>query len=338
MNIRDLAKHLNISIGTVSRALNGRPYVDEKTRARVLAAAAEFGYAPNFAGRSLRQGSTGMVAMLLPNNGNGVNVGDTVFMIVLEGLRRFFAAHKLDLVVLLASPDDYDFTYLRRVTDRRIFDGIIIADIEQRDPRIDYLLQRKLPFVAYGRSQTPGRYPWVDFNLEEAGAAAVDRLVRQKHRRIALATLSTDVNYGALVEVGFRAALARHGIAAEDELIIRVEPSEQGGYAFGDQWLQLDPRPSAVVLANELMAIGLYKRLGEAGLAAARDLAVVAIVEEPGARFLRPQVTRFAVDLQSLGMRLGQALLQEMQDNRQPPMRDLFPMQLTLGDSDSIRN
>jgi DNA-binding LacI/PurR family transcriptional regulator len=245
VNIRDLARHLNISIGTVSRALNGKPYVDEATRARVLAAAAQFGYAPSFAGRSLRQGTSGMVAMMLPNNGNGVSVGDTIFMIVLEGLRRFFATKKLDLMVLLTSPDDRDFTYLRRVTDRRIFDGVIIADIQLEDPRIEYLLDRKVPFVAYGRSRTPGRYAWVDFDLEAAGADAADRLVRQGHRRIALAALSSDVNYGTLVEAGYRQALARHGMAVEDDLVIRVEPSEQGGYALGDRWLQLDPRPTA---------------------------------------------------------------------------------------------
>lgn len=337
MNIRELAKHLNISIGTVSRALNGRPYVDAVTRARVLAAAAQFGYAPNFAGRSLRQGTTGMVAMMLPNNGNGVVVADTVFMIVLEGLRRFFSAQKLDLLVLLTSPDDKDFSYLRRITDRRLVDGVIIADIQQQDPRIEYLLAKKVPFVAYGRSQTPGRYAWVDFDLEAATIAAVDRLVRQGHRRIALGTLSTDVNYGSVVETTFLKSLARHGIEHDDALTIRVEPSEQGGYVFGDRWLRFEKRTTAVLLADELMAIGLFKRLTEAGLAPARDVAVVAIVEEPGARYVRPEVTRFTVDLQSLGVRLGEALLLEMQDNRQAPVQELFPMQLTIGDSDSIR-
>jgi DNA-binding LacI/PurR family transcriptional regulator len=336
VNIRELAKHLNISIGTVSRALNGRPYVDAKTRERVLAAAAEYGYSPNLAGRSLRQGTTGMVAMMLPTS-DGITVADTIFMVVLEGLRRFFSAHKLDLLVLLADLDDKDFSYLRRVVDRGLVDGVIIADIEFHDPRIDYLLTKKLPFVAYGRSKTSGRYSWIDFDFEGASAAAVDRLVREGHRRIALGTVARDINYGSVVEVAFREAAARHGLPSGDELIVRIGDTEQGGYVFGDWWLQLDPRPAAAVLASERMAIGLYRRLAEAGLAVGRDLAVVAIVEEPTARFLRPQLTHFAVDLQGLGFRLGEALLQEMQDGRKPPVQELFPMQLTLGDSDSMR-
>ena len=336
MNIRDLAKHLNISIGTVSRALNGRPYVDPATRARVLAAAIEFGYTPNFAGRSLRQGTSGMVGMMLPTS-SGIAVADTIFMVVLEGLRRFFAAQKLDLLVMLADPDPRDFSYLRRVTDRGLVDCLIIADLDQHDPRITYLLEKKLPFVGYGRSATPGRYAWIDFDLEGAAASAVDRLARQGHRRIALATTATDVNYGLVVEGAFRKALAEHGLDNGDELVVRIEPSERGGYVFGDRWLALEPRPTAALLANEHMAIGLYRRLAEDGLAVPRDLAVIGIIEEPSARFLRPQVTRYASDLQGLGVRLGEALLREMRNPGADPVQERWPMQLTLGDSDSVR-
>jgi DNA-binding LacI/PurR family transcriptional regulator len=332
VNIRDLAKHLNISIGTVSRALNGRPYVDEATRARVLAAAAQFGYSPNFAGRSLRQGTTGMVAMMLPTS-DGVVVADTIFMMVLEGLRRFFLGQKLDLLVLLAEPENTDFSYLRRVADRGLVDGVIIADILQHDPRIDYLLGKNLPFVAYGRSRTPGRYAWIDFDIEGATTAAVERLVRRGYDRIGLGTLTPGVNYGAIVEETFRQVMDRHGLAVDP--VIYIEASEQGGYAFGEKWLQATPRPKAVLLASARMAIGFYKRLAEAGLAAARDVAVVAVVEEPNARYLRPQLTHFSVDLQGLGVRLGEALLLEMQDRRRAPVQELFPMRLSLGDSDS---
>ena len=336
MNIRDLAKHLNISIGTVSRALNGRPYVDPDTRARVLAAAAEFGYTPSFAGRSLREGTTGMVAFMLPTR-EAILVADTIFMVVIEGLRRFFLGQKLDLLILLAEPDSADFSYLRRVADRGLVDGVIIADIQVQDPRIDYLMQKKLPFVAYGRSQTQESYSWIDFDMEGVARIAVERLVRQGHRRIALATLATDVNYGSLTEIEYRETLVRLGLGVDENMIVRVEPNEQGGYVVGDRWLQMEPRPTAILLANELMAIGLYKRLAEAGLAAGRDVAVLAIIEEPLARLLRPQVTRFSTDLQGLGFRLGEALLQAMRESDKPPVQELWPMYLTVGDSDSLR-
>jgi DNA-binding LacI/PurR family transcriptional regulator len=333
VNIRDLANHLGISIGTVSRALNGKPYVDPATRERVLAAAAEFGYAPNFAGRSLRQGTSGMVGMMLPTS-DGVMVADTIFMVVLEGLRRFFLRQKLDLLVLLAERENHDFAYLRRIADRGIVDGVIIADMGQHDPRIDYLRGKKLPFVCFGASAVPGRVPWIDLDLDGMARGGVERLVRQGHRSIALATTAGDIYYGMVFNAGYRAAMAERGLPVSDDHVVRVEPSEQGGYVFGDHWLRMSPRPTAVILATETMAMGLYRRLAEAGLAPARDVGVLALIEEPSARFLRPRLTRYTTDLQALGMRFGEALLSEMRNPAEAPVHEIWPMQLTLGDSD----
>ena len=155
VGIRALAGHLGLSIGTVSRALNGRRYVDAETRKRVLEAAATLGYEPNQSGRSLRQGATGMVAMMVPVSGK-VAVADTIFMIVMEGLRVAIAETGLELMVLFDDPNDPDFAYLRQVTERRLVDGLIIADTQRIDRRIDYLLGKEMPFAAFGRSSSPG--------------------------------------------------------------------------------------------------------------------------------------------------------------------------------------
>ena len=100
VGIRELAKHLDLSIGTVSRALkNGRPYVDRETRQRVLEAAATLDYTPNQSGRSLRQGATGMVSMMVPVSGK-VAVANSIFMIVMEGFRVAIAESGLELMIL----------------------------------------------------------------------------------------------------------------------------------------------------------------------------------------------------------------------------------------------
>src|SRR3954451_25121041 len=89
-SIRELARHLNVSIGTVSRALNGRSDVSAETRRRVLEAARKLNYAPNQSGRSLRQGTTNMIAFLL-ETAKGMPLADTIFMTVLDGLRTALA-------------------------------------------------------------------------------------------------------------------------------------------------------------------------------------------------------------------------------------------------------
>lgn len=337
MSIRDLAQHLNISIGTVSRALNGRHDVNAETRKRVLAAAAELGYSPNQSGRSLRQGSTGMVALIVPINRHR-SLADTIFVTVLEGVRERLADHGRDLLILLCGQDEDPYAYLRRVVARRVADGIIIADTQRKDPRIDYLVDKNIPFVSFGRSRSGGAHPWVDLDFESVAEIGVQRLLGLGHQRIALATTASEINYGYVFAEAYRKALRRHRQSVDESLILRVADSEAGGYDLGERLLAMPTRPTAIMLVNEPMVVGLYRRLAEAGLTPGRDLAIIGFLDEPQGRFLLPKVTCFRSELRALGWRLSEALLARMRPNetgKTKAIQELWPMQLVPGDSDA---
>ena len=341
MSIRELARHLNVSIGTVSRALNGKADVSAETRQRVLAAADAFGYSPNQSGRSLRQGSTGMIALMIPTN-TKMPLVDTIFMAVLEGLRSFLADRNLDLMVLLGGPEENAYAYLRRVAERRMADGIIITETQRRDPRIDYLIEKHIPFVAFGRSLSGGTHPWIDLDFEHVAASAVARFVGHGHRRIALATSSSQINYGHVFAEAYRSALIAAGIPIDPEIIFRVENSEDGGYDLGGKLADMADRPTAVLLVNEMMSVGLYRGLTERGLRPGRDVSVIAFQEEPNGRFLTPKVTCFRSPLADLGKRLGQALLASIPAYAEAaggrPIQEIWPMELVQGESDGPPN
>ncbi len=326
-----------MSIGTVSRALNGKSDVNAETRRRVLAAADALGYSPNQSGRSLRQGTTGMIALMLPTT-RAMPLADTIFMQVLEGLRAFLDERGLDLMVLLCGPEENAYAYLRRVVARRIADGLIIADTQRIDPRIDFLLESRIPFVAFGRSTSGGSHPWIDLDFEHVAEFAIDRFVAEGHRRIAVATTSSEINYGYVFADAYRDALTRRGMPIDPDLILPVENSEAGGYALGQSILALKDRPSAVVLVNEVMAIGLYRRLVENGLMPGRDLSIIGFLDEPKGRLLSPKVTCFRSPLPELGARLGEALLATMPahaaDPEAPVIQELWPMEFAPGESD----
>src|SRR5690606_13259066 len=137
--IRRLAQQLNLSIGTVSRALNGKPDVNEETRRRVLEAAAEIGYAPNQAGRALRKGSTGVVGFMMQTGSEITGEGDVFFMSVFDGVQTVLARHQLDLVVLLCSSEQDSTEYMKRIVARGIADALIISATKRVDHRIDFL-------------------------------------------------------------------------------------------------------------------------------------------------------------------------------------------------------
>lgn len=336
--IRQLADRLNISIGTVSRALNGRPDVNEETRRRVLEAAAEFGYVPNQSGRSLRQGTTNAIGFMVESGFDTAGNPDNFFLGVFDGVQTVLSRHHLDLVVLPCATDEDPTQYLRRMVARRLVDALIISATHRKDERIELLNKARIPFIALGRSATPGDHPWIDLDFEGVAHRAVDRLVAKGHRRIAVCVPSNDINLGFVFLDAYKAALGRHGIAPEPGLVIRAASSEQGGYQAAHELLTMAEPATAIVLVYELMAIGFYRRLIEAGLSPGRDVAVIAFRESPLSRFLSPPLTCFRMSLRNLGIALGESLLASMPTYAevypQGIVHRVWPMELVEGGSD----
>ena len=339
--IRRLAQHLDISIGTVSRALNGKPDVNEATRKRVLEAASELGYVPNQSGRSLRQGTSNTIGFMIELSGETAANSDNFFMGVFDGVQSAFARHKLDLVVLPCSMDEDPTEYLQRIVARGLVDGMIISATHRTDKRIDLLTSAKIPFIALGRSASGGDHPWIDLDFEGVANRAVDRLIEHGHRRIAVAIPSNDINLGYVFLDAYKVALQRHDLPFNPDYVIRAKSSEQGGYQIGHELLSLKERPTAVLLIYELMAIGLYRRLNESGVRPGTDLAVIGFREEPQARFLSPTLSCFRLSLRDLGVELGESLLASMpayaEIYPQGVVHKIWPLELVPGESDAFR-
>lgn len=309
--IRDLARHLDLSIGTVSRALNDKADVNPETRRRIREAAALLGYSANQSGRSLRRGQTDLVGVIIPT-GRDQSLIDPVFLSVLDGLRHHLSGYGLDLAIFLHGEDEELFGSLRRVTERGLVDGVIISNTQRIDPRIDYLIERKRPFVAFGRSQSRGDHPWVDPDFACAVESAIDMLVALGHRRIALLLPLRDTNYVHLIGAAYRDAIAKRGLIAPPEFLQWRESGESGGYAAGAALLAMKERPTAILLSDAMQAVGLYRRLSDAGLAPGRDISVVGVLPETRAQILSPALTSFQTDWNAIGARLGEALMAAM--------------------------
>ena len=340
IGIRRLAEHLNISIGTVSRALNGKPDVNEETRQRVLEAAERLGYVPNQSGRALRKGTTNIVGFMMQTGSEITGEGDTFFMSVFDGVQAVFARHQLDLVALLCSSDEDPHDYLRRVVARGFADALIISATRREDPRIEFLAKRKIPFIALGRSLTDSGQPWFDLDFEGMAQAAIDRFVAHGHKRIAITAPHDDINLGYVFIERCREALARHGLQLDDDLIFRSTPNEAGGYHVAQQLLAQKDRPTAIVLVNETIALGLYRGLSEGGVKPGRDVAIIGR-HSPQAHFLSPSLTCFKLSLRDLGEALAESLLATMPAFQatypQGIVRKVWPMELVTGESDAFR-
>ncbi|MEO6012542.1 MAG: substrate-binding domain-containing protein [Devosia sp.] len=335
--IRALARHLDISIGTVSKALNNRFDINPETRKRVLQAAAELGYVANQSGRSLRQGTTRTVGFVIESNQASPTDSDNFFMAVFDGVQSVLRGHHLDLVVLPCASDEDPVDYLTRMVGRGFVDAFIISATRKKDPRVAMLLKAGIPFVALGRSGED-QHCWVDLDFEGVAEQSVDRLVARGHTDIAVALPATGLNLGNLFLSGYRRALKRHGIPYRPDYAIRSESSDRGGYTLGTTLLFLERRPSAIILSYELVAAGLYRSLSEAGVRPGRDMAIIGFRESSQNRHLSPHLTSYSTSLRDLGTALGEVLLSQLpslaEHYKDLPRQKVWPLELVPGESD----
>ena len=336
--ISRLAKDLGISTGTVSRALNGRPDVSEATRARVLDAARNIGYAPNQAARALAQGQTRAVGFMIDLDPETAASSDYFFMGVFDGVQSVLAEQGLDLLIMPCPTGQDHYSYLQRFATRGVFDAMILAAMQRDDPRIGLLQAEKIPFVTLGRSEKHIDHAWIDLDFDDTATIALERMIALGHRRIAVTVPKGEVNFGFIFLETYKRVLAQHGIAFDPALVVETRRTEKAGYEAMDQMLVLDNQPTAVLLIYEVTAIGVYRRLFESGMKPGPDMAVVGFRDEPSIRFLVPSLTCFSLSLESLGRSIGTALLAQIpgfqEQFTQGRVQSLLKLDLKQGDSD----
>ncbi len=274
VNLKELSLRLGLSPTTVSRALGGYSDVSPATRDRVLQMARDLGYAPSRAARQIAMGRADAVGIVYPTDSD--TLGNPAFLETVAGLSQSLELENIDLL-LLAAPPESDFemrTYERMVRGRRV-DAAVVALTRAHDPRIEYLLEAGLPFVAYGRSRQPDRYPWFDFDNEAGGRLAVQKLAELGHRHIACVHAPLQMNFARQRHGGHLAALREFGLPVLPESSLAAGLDRRAGYAVGQQLLTLAPRPTAVVVHNNLTGVGLIRALLDAGVAVGPELSVL---------------------------------------------------------------
>jgi LacI family transcriptional regulator len=272
MNLRQLAALLDLSPATVSRALNGFPEVNAATRERVMEAAAKHGYQPNTVARRLATGRTDSIGLIYPFE--PTDLGDPVFLDVIAGITERLGEAGLDLVIVSAAQANELATYKRVVSGSRV-DGLFVARTLVDDPRLQFLQEKNFPFVAHGRSKLRHPYAWFDYDNESGMKLAVRELLNAGHRDIALIGAPLEMNFAMQRRQGFVDGLSTAGIKPRGEHMVVGGLTPEGGRAAMSWLLRCHPVPSAVVVDNNVAALGVERALRQAGLVPGRDISLI---------------------------------------------------------------
>jgi LacI family transcriptional regulator len=311
VTIRDLANKLNLSITTISRALDGYDDVAEETRKRVVEAAQEIGYEPSYAARQLRKKRTEAIGYILPTS--SPRFTDPFYTDFLTGLCDEVASQKLDLMVTSCPPESEqeENQYKRWAQSRRV-DGLVLNRTRVNDWRIDYLAENHVPFVALGRGSTTAAFPYVVVADTEAIQELVLHLAQKGHRQIAFVGTSPNLVIQTDRFKGYQHGLEEAHITYRPDLVTEGDLTEEGGYKAAQQLLALPQPPTAMIGINDLTALGILHAAKDRGLYIGTELAIAGYDGIKETEFTNPPLTTISQPTYEIARTLAQMLFQQI--------------------------
>jgi LacI family transcriptional regulator len=312
--IKDLAKELNLSITTVSRALDGYDDVAEGTRERVIQTAQAMGYAPNRAARQLRRQRTDTIGYILPSK--LPRFADPFFSDFIAGLGDAAGEHNYDLLISTASPGEKGESELyRRWVNGRKVDGFILNRLRIVDWRVQYLAETQVPFVSLEKSQDPVTYPCVTVNSRKGFRELVRHILDTGHDRIAFIGASPDLVISADRYAGYVDALDEADISVDQSLIIQTDLFRQSGFEAAKSLLSLSKPPNGIVCVNDLVAIGVLEAAKDRGLRVGNDLLVAGFDNIEESAHSQPPLTTLSQPVYEIAQKLVHMLIDQINGN-----------------------
>ncbi len=311
ITIRDVARKLNLSITTVSRALDGYDDVAEETRQNVIRIAREMGYAPNRAARQLRRQRTDTIGYILPARPPRFN--EPFYTEFIAGLGDEATLHNYDLLVSTASPGEEAeiMVYQRWVQGRKV-DGLVLNRIRLEDWRVQYLYQSGIPFVSLERSRYGVDHPYIEVDGKTGFKVLIAHLVDRGHQRIAYIGGRSELKIQADRYAGYQEGLTAAGLPTDPALVIGGEMTREGGYEAAQRLFSLSQPPSAIACVNDLMAMGALEAANSRGLTVGRELAIAGFDGIEESAYTHPPLTTVTQPLYDIARRLVKMLAAEI--------------------------
>jgi LacI family transcriptional regulator len=313
VTIRDVALQAGVSVSTVSHVLNGNAqHVGAIKRARVQQAMDELHYRPNAIARSMVKQKTATVGLVL------TEIDNPLFIPVISGIDEVLRPAGYHIVLASAPDVESEAQAVETLRSQQV-DGFIFMSVSLRYPseHLTHLRDEGVPFVVINRYLEDNEINQVLWNDYGAGYTATKHLLSLGHTRIGTIAgpiYNTPQRRSANERHrGWQQAIEEHGIAVPEEWIVVGDYTYKGGYQAAkillEQTAKLMAYPSALFVANEVMAMSTLKVLYEVGLRVPDDISVITAGDPPFSAYTIPALTTFSHPVQEAGQAASRILL-----------------------------
>lgn len=310
VTLRDVAREAGVHVSTASRALNTetRAIVNSDTVKRVLTAADRLGYRPNPMARGLRKNRTMTVGIVIPD------IENPLFGPIIAGAGHALGGEGYSLLIANADREDETHTreIVRALLERRV-DGMILATAARSDDLIAELVETGVLMVLVNRTTEGLPVPAILGDDMAGIGLAVDHLVELGHRRVGHVAGPQNLSTGMGRYQAFLTRMHSLGLDVETSAVeaaswYQVDP----GYESCRQLLDRRPDLTAIVAANDLIALGCYRAVRESGRDVPHDVSITGYNDMPLLDLVQPAMTSVKVPYRQMGVEAADLLLSEL--------------------------
>ncbi|MDP9793920.1 DNA-binding LacI/PurR family transcriptional regulator [Catenuloplanes nepalensis] len=329
--LKDLAARLGISETAASFALNGRSGVSAQTRQRVLALAAELQWSPHHAARTLSGSASMTIGFALTRDVREFGT-ESFYLRLLAGTQAVLSRSGYGLLFHMTRSVAEELTVLRRWSDERRVDGVIISDLRRGDPRPALLRELGVPAVLAGGPDPKRLIPCVSVDDGVAIGLLVTHLLATGRRRLAYVSGPGDLLHVHRRVAAFRRAA---GPARAPRDVLGTDYSDAQGRAATERLLGTGPPPDALIFDNEVLAVAGVRTLRTLGRSIPDDISVASVEDSPVCTALTPSLTAVHRDPVVFGESVARRLLHLVNGTPDEPP-DLQRPTLTVRESTAL--
>ncbi len=311
--LADVARLAKVSTATVSRCLNSPDQVIERTRARVMEAVKDLGYAPNFSARSLAAKQTNTIGAVIPTMENAI------FARGIQAFQEELGRHGYTLLVASSSYQEALEEEQIRTLAARGADGLLLIGYHRADHVREFLKARNIPTLLAWAYDKDGDLPAIGFSNKNAMADLARIVFEKGHRQVGMISAHSASNDRARDRLaGVMLAAAEAGLDPDRIHVIETTYGIETGAAAFRQLMAWTPRPTVVFCGNDVLAFGALRAAKEMGMSVPDDVSITGFDGIELASFADPPLTTVHVPHREMGRRAA-GMLVEMVTNRTTP-------------------
>ncbi len=331
--IYDIAKELNVAPSTVSKALNGKSGISDKTREKILKYAEEVRYYANYNASKLKMKKSFSIGVVYSEDLD-IGLEHFFFSSILQNFKTYVECEGYEITFVITNLGNRKMTYLDFCRQKNV-EGVLILTSYENDPYLEELVESDIYCVTTDLYHE-NLYTVISDNIK-GSHLAVEHLYQNGHRKIGHVSEQTLSLAASERMTGFKDSMQKFGLNINEDYIFHTKAyAFEDGYEVGKAFLALKEYPTAMFVVADIVALGFIRALKDGGLKVPEDVSVIGFDDIPFASHFDPPLTTISQDAKTIGQTAGKVLLKQIQ-NKAENWSGIYKVPVTLKERNSVK-